>query len=78
VLFLEWQSKAINDGAQDFQQFSNAVVSFRLVDELEEDITDGSPDESSKIEEFAIDAMQRGLEKVSLSWIFTIEKFEKL
>ena len=41
VLFLQGQSKTVNDGAEDFEELGNSVKSFGLVDELEEDIVDG-------------------------------------
>jgi hypothetical protein len=45
---------------------------------LEEDVVDGPANEGSKIEEFAIDAMKRSLEKVSLTGVFRVEKIKQL
>ena len=41
VLFLQGQSKTIDNGSENFKEFGNSVKSFGLVDELEEDIVDG-------------------------------------
>ena len=42
MFFLEWQGKTVDDGAQDFKKFSNAIEALRLVGELKEDVVDGS------------------------------------
>jgi hypothetical protein len=42
VLLLKGQRKSIDDGTQDLQQLGDAIVSLRLIHELEEDIVDGS------------------------------------
>lgn len=78
VLFLQWKREAIDDGAKDLEQLRNAVESLGLVDELKEDVVDGSSDEGAEIEEFAVDSVECGFQKVSFSGIFRIEKFEKL
>ncbi len=53
-------------------------MSFRLVDELEEDIVYRSTYERSEVEEFAINAMKGRLEEISFSWILAIEQLEEL
>jgi hypothetical protein len=53
-------------------------MSLGVVDELEEDIGNRSTDECTQIEEFAVDAMQSGLEEVAFSRVFAIEKIEEL
>jgi hypothetical protein len=53
-------------------------VPFRLVHKLEEDVVDGTPDERSEVEEFAVDSMQRRLQEVSLSWVLAVEQLEQL
>ena len=48
-------------------------MSFSLVDELEENIVDGSTDKCSKIEEFAIYSMERRFEEVSFTRVLAVE-----
>lgn len=40
VLFLERQSKTVDDGSQDFQQLCNSIEPLGLVGELEENVVD--------------------------------------
>ena len=40
MLFLEGQSKPVDDGTQDFQQFRHSVVALRLVHEPVEYVVD--------------------------------------
>lgn len=42
VFLLQWESKAVDDGTQNLQQFSNTVVPLCFIHELEENIVDGS------------------------------------
>lgn len=51
-------------------------MSLGLIDELEKYIVDGSTDERSEIEEFAVYSVQGGFQKVSFSRVFTVEEFE--
>lgn len=51
-------------------------MSLGLVYELEKDIVDGSPDKGAEVEEFAIDPVQRRLEKVALAGVFAVEQLE--
>ena len=46
---LQWQSKAIDDGAEDFQQLGHPVVPLCLVDKAVEYVVDLLPKKSSKI-----------------------------
>lgn len=69
-------SKAVDDGAENLQQFSNAIEALCLVDELEEDVVDASSDERSEIEEFAVDPVKSCLEEIALSRIFRIKQFQ--
>jgi len=78
VFLLEWQSKTVDDGAQDLEQLGNAIETFGLVDELEKDVVDGAANIGPKIEEFAVDAMKSSLQKVPLPWIFGIKQLEEL
>ena len=47
VFFLERKSEAVDNGTKYFQQLGDTVMAFRLVNELEEDVVDGTSDESS-------------------------------
>ena len=47
MLFLEWEGKSVDDRAQNFQQLCNPIVTLGLVDEVEEDVVDASPDGSA-------------------------------
>ena len=67
VLLLQWQSEAVDDGAEYLQQLCDAVVPVRLVDESIEDVVDGASNERSQRHEVAVDAVQDGLEVVPLS-----------
>ncbi len=48
MLLLERQCETVDDGAQDLEQLGNAIVALGLIDELEEDVVDGSSDEGSQ------------------------------
>jgi hypothetical protein len=78
VLFLERQSKSIDDRSQNFKQLSDPIMSLGFVNEMKEDIVDRSPDESAKIKEFAINSMERRLEKIALPWVFRVEELEEV
>ena len=45
MFLLEWQGKSVNNGSQYFKKLGNSVEALSLVDELEEDIVDGTSDE---------------------------------
>jgi hypothetical protein len=45
MFFFQWQRETIDDGSENFKQFCNAIVSFGVVNELEEDVCDRSSDE---------------------------------
>ena len=47
VFLLEWKRESIDDRAENLEQLRNAVMSFGVVDELEEDIGDGPTNEST-------------------------------
>jgi len=44
VLLLQWQCETIDNGSQNFEEFSDAVKPLRFVYELEEDVVDGAAD----------------------------------
>ena len=76
MLFLQRQGETIDDRSKNLQKLGNSIESFRLVDELEEDIVDGTSDERSQVQELAVDTVECGLEKVSLPRVFRVEQFQ--
>ena len=78
VFFFEREGESVDDGSEDFEELGDSVVTFGFVDELEEDVVDGTTDEGSKVEEATVDSMESGFEEVSLSRIFAVEEFEEL
>jgi hypothetical protein len=54
VLLFERQREAVDDRPQNLQEFSNAVMSFGLIDEVVEHVVDGTPDGCPEIEKLAI------------------------
>lgn len=73
MLFLQRQSEAIDDGAKNLEELSDAVESLSLVNELEENVVDGAANVRTEIEEFTIYAMKRGLEKVAFTRVLRVE-----
>ena len=73
MLLFERQGKAIDDGAEDLQQLSNAVVVLGLKDEPVEDVVDGLADEGAVHHELAIDAVENGLQVLALPWVLAVE-----
>jgi len=61
VLFLQGQSKPVDDASQNLQKFSNAIVSLGLVDELKEYVVDGSTNKGTQVQELAVYSVQRCL-----------------
>lgn len=78
MFFLKRKREAVDNGAEDLEELGNAIKSLGLVGELEEHIVDGSADERPKIQEFAINPVQRGLEKVALSRVLRVKELKKL
>jgi hypothetical protein len=78
VLLLERKSEAVDDGTEDLEKLGDAVMALGLVDELEEDVVDGTSDEGSEVEEFAVDAVEGRFEEVALSRVFRVEQLKKL
>ena len=78
VLLLQWQSKSIDNGPQNFEKLGDSVESLSLVCKMEEDVVDGTTDVRSEVEEFAVDTVKRGLEEVSFSRVFRVEELEQL
>lgn len=76
MLLLEWQSKAIDYGAEYFQQLSNAIEPFCFVNELKEDVVDRASDEGSQVQELAVYSVEGRLQEVSLSRILGIKEFQ--
>ena len=73
MLLFERQSKAVDDGAEDLQQLSDAIVVLGLKDEPVEDVVDGLADEGAVHHELAIDAVENGLQVLALPWVLAVE-----
>ena len=65
VLVFERERETVDDRSEDLQKFCDALVAFRLVDEMEEDIVDTPSDRRAEVEELAVYPMQRRLEEVT-------------
>ena len=78
VFFFKRQCETIDDAAQNLEELCNAVEALRLVYKLEEDVVNGTADIRSQIEEFAVDAVQGGLQEVPFARIFRVKQFEQL
>lgn len=78
MFLLQWQRKAVDDGAEDLEQFGNAVESFGLVYELEEDVVDRAANVRAEVQELPVDTMEGGLEEVALSGVFRVEQLQEL
>jgi len=78
VLLLQGESKTVDDGAQNFKEFCDAIMAFCLVNELEENVIDGSANEGTKVEKFAVDTMEGSFEKVAFSRILRVEELEEI
>ena len=78
MLALERESKAVDDGTKNLEQFGYAVVSVCLVHKLEEDVVDATSDRCAEIEELSVYPMKRGLQEVTLPGVFRIEQLEQV
>mmetsp|Transcript_12392 Transcript_12392/g.30426 ORF Transcript_12392/g.30426 Transcript_12392/m.30426 type:complete len:213 (-) Transcript_12392:637-1275(-) len=78
VLLLQGQREPVDDGPQYLQQLSHPIVPLRLKDEAVEHVVDGLADEGPVHHELAIDAMQDGLEVVTLPWVLGVEELQQL
>jgi hypothetical protein len=78
VLFLQWQSKPVDYRTENLEKLGDTVEALRLVDELKEDVVDGSADVGAKVEEFAVYAMKCSLQEVAFSGVFRVEKLKQL
>lgn len=75
VFLFERQRETVDYRAEDFQQLSDTVEPFGLVDELKKYIIDRSPYIRSEVQELAVYPMKRCLEEISLSRVFGVEEF---
>lgn len=78
VLLLERQSETVDDGSKNFEELCYAVEALSLVAELEEDVVDGAANVGSEVQEFAVNPMQRGFQKVTFPRVFRVEQFKEL
>lgn len=78
VLLLQGEGETIDDGAQDFEKFCDAIMAFCLVNELEEDVIDGSANKGTKVEKFAVNTMESSFEKIAFSRVLGVEELEEI
>mmetsp|Transcript_26440 Transcript_26440/g.55551 ORF Transcript_26440/g.55551 Transcript_26440/m.55551 type:complete len:418 (-) Transcript_26440:520-1773(-) len=78
VLVLERQRKAVDDRAKDLEEFGDAVMPLRLVDEAVEDVVDGLSDKGAVRHELAVDAVEDGLEVVAFARVLRVEEVQQL
>ena len=78
VLLLQRDRKAVDDGAQNFKQLADAVVTFGLIDKAVEHVRDGPADEGPVRHELAVDSVENGLEIVPLPGILAVEQLHEL
>mmetsp|Transcript_9117 Transcript_9117/g.25675 ORF Transcript_9117/g.25675 Transcript_9117/m.25675 type:complete len:298 (+) Transcript_9117:457-1350(+) len=78
VLLLQRDRKAVDNGAQNFKQLANTVVTFGLIDEAVEHVRDGPADKGSVRHELAVDSVENSLEIVPLPRIFAVEQLHEL
>ena len=74
MLLLQRQSEAVDDGPEDLEEFRDAVVVFRLVDEPVEDVVDLLTDEGAQPQELAVDPVEGGLEEVAFARVLRVEQ----
>jgi hypothetical protein len=77
-LLLKGKCKSIYGTSEDFQEFANTIVTFRLIDKSVEDVGNGPTNKGTATREFSVDAMQNGLEIIALWRILAIKDFDQL
>mmetsp|Transcript_35887 Transcript_35887/g.61224 ORF Transcript_35887/g.61224 Transcript_35887/m.61224 type:complete len:261 (-) Transcript_35887:642-1424(-) len=78
VLLLQRNGKSINDGAQNFKQFSDSIMTFCLIDKAVEHIGNGPADERPVRHELSINSVKDCLQVVTLTRILRIKQLHKL
>ena len=78
MLLFQGNGKTVDDGSQYFQELCNAIMTFSLVDELEEYVIYRTANEGSEVEKFAVNAMKGGFEEITFSRVLRVEEFEKV
>jgi hypothetical protein len=78
VLLFQGNGKTVDDGSQYFQELCNAIMTFSLVDELEEYVIYRTANEGSEVKEFAVNAMEGSLKEITFSGVLRVEEFEKI
>mmetsp|Transcript_118593 Transcript_118593/g.342948 ORF Transcript_118593/g.342948 Transcript_118593/m.342948 type:complete len:453 (+) Transcript_118593:216-1574(+) len=78
VLVLERQGEAVDDGAQDLEQLTDAVLGLAFVDDLEEDVLDRATDKGPQRHELAVDAVEDRFQVVALARVLGVEQLQKL
>lgn len=74
----QWQRKAIDDTSQYFKELSHSIEMLRFIDKPEEDVVGLLSDERPHSQELPVNPVQDGLQEVTLSWVFTVEKLQEL
>ena len=77
VLCLDGDAEAVDDGAEDLQEFADAVERDLLVDEAVELVRDGCADERTAGPVARVDAVEDGLEGVALAVVFGVEEVDE-
>mmetsp|Transcript_14387 Transcript_14387/g.26026 ORF Transcript_14387/g.26026 Transcript_14387/m.26026 type:complete len:216 (+) Transcript_14387:620-1267(+) len=78
MLLFERNGKAIDNATENFQEFTDTIVTFRLVHKAVKDVGNGATDKGTVRHEFSINAMQYSLEVVTFPRIFGIKQFHQL
>lgn len=73
MFLLERQCETVDNGAQNFQQLSDSIVSFGLIHELEENVVDRTSDVGPQVQEFSVNTVQGSLEEVTFPRIFGVK-----
>ena len=74
MLLLERKCEPVDDGAQNFKELSNPIVTLSFVDEVVEYVVNLFPNVCSQTQKFPINPMQGGFQEVSLSGILRVKK----
>ena len=77
-MIVESNGRDCHSPAENLEQLGDAVVVLGLVDKPVEDIVDLLPNVRPQPKELAVDAVQRRLEKVTLSRVLRVEEVEQL
>mmetsp|Transcript_34091 Transcript_34091/g.96634 ORF Transcript_34091/g.96634 Transcript_34091/m.96634 type:complete len:367 (+) Transcript_34091:973-2073(+) len=77
MLLLQRQGKPVNNGTQNLQQLSDAVVTLRLVDEAVEDVVHRLADKRAVHHELAVYTVEDGLQVVALAGVLRVKQLQQ-